>query len=219
MLDLDKCWTLHDLVVIDFETCGLLPSDGAVEVACARFESGLLVEVFETLLNPGKPIPESATAIHGIRDEHVAGKPTLIDVADRIAHVCRDAVPCAYSAPFDRGFLHASITGTDCPAFDQAQLWMDPLVIVRKADRFVGGKGRHTLTATAKRWGVELDGAHRAKSDAIATGQLLYRMLERGAVKPCPLGKMLDAIEKMRAEQDADRDAWIAKQPPRESAK
>ena len=184
-IDLTKCWTEQPLVVVDFETCGLDASNGAVEVAAVRFEGGVVVDSFSTLLDPGHPIPPDATAIHGITDAMVANAPTLLSVAASLLRVCRDAIPCAYSSDFDRSFLHAQITGNECPAFDPEQRWMDPLVIVKDVDKYVKGKGRHRLTATCARWKVTLDEAHRARADAEAAGRLLYALLEKGKVRRC----------------------------------
>lgn len=197
-VDLDLCWTQQPVSVLDFETCSLRPEDGVVEIAVARFENRVCVASWSSLINPGRPIPAAATDIHGITDADVAGAPTLVDVASELLNQCWGAIPCAYSAEFDRGFLHHQITGTDCRAFDPAVRWLDPLVIVRKVDRYVSGKGRHKLEATCRRYGIRIDQAHRAKADAIACGTLLYTLLQRGAVRPCPLGKMLSYIDEQR---------------------
>ena len=91
--------------------------------------------------------------------------------------------------------------------------------MIREVDRFIAGKGRHRLENTVKRWGIDMVGpAHRAETDAIAAGALLFRMLERGAIKPCPLGKLLTHTEKKRAAQERDFQAWQSRQPKRESA-
>ena len=216
-LDMDRCWTEQPLVVVDFETCGLLPSDGACEVAAVRFEDFRIVDKFSTFLNQGKPIPQSATAVHSITDGMIAGAPALIEVAGDLLRVCRDAIPCAYSSDFDRGFLHASIVGKDCPAFDPEHLWLDPLVVIKDVDRFASGKGRHKLTETCKRWGVSLTNAHRAEGDAKSTGYLIQMLHASGKLPAMPLGKLLARIDSRRAAQEADFKAYLASQQTRAS--
>lgn len=215
-LDMDMCWTRQDVCVLDFETLGLLPSDGACDVAVVRFSGGRIVDSFTSLINPMKPIPEGATAIHGIRDEHVLDAPTLPELAPHLLRLADGAVPCAYSSSFDAGFLHAEITGADCAMFDpKFGQWLDPLVVVKDVDRFISGLGRHKLTNACARRGINIFGAHRALPDATATGQLLFTMLQRSEIKACPLGKLLSHIGKRARAQEADFQAWLSKQAAR----
>jgi DNA polymerase-3 subunit epsilon len=218
---MDMCWTQHDLCVLDVETLGLQPEDGVCEIAAVRFVGGLVVSSMSvgSLVNPGKPIPAEATAIHHIRDEDVANSPSLPQLAPELFRAANGAVPVAYCADFDRGFIHHAVTGTDCAALDPAfEQWLDPLVIVRDVDRFTPGKGRHKLEAACARRGIKIEGAHRALPDAVAAGTLLYKMLELGEIKPCPLGKLLAHIGRRKRVQEADFQAWLAKQPKREGA-
>lgn len=205
MLDLSAPWDSLPLAVIDFETSGVTPGrDKPVQVGVARFEGRKCVAQWESLLYPGMPIHEAATAVHGITDDMVNGAPTLAEVAPQIFRLAQDAIPCAYNSTFDRAFLHAEITGTECAAFDSAFGWLCPLVVIREVDRYVGGKGRHKLEVVCKRWNVELTKAHSAAADAVATGELLYTLLSRGKVRSCSLGRMLSVTEQKRTAQEAD---------------
>lgn len=207
MLDLTKPWNELPLVVIDFETTGPDPETcQPVEVAAVRFEGGKVVAEFSSLLDPGCSIPEEATKVHGITDEMVTGKPTLLAVAPQLFELAQGAAPVAYNAPFDRAVLHRFVTGNDCPAFDPTLSWIDVFVVIAspKVDKYTSGPGRLKLGAACKRWGIELDGAHRATADCKATGALLFRLLERGAVKSVPLGKLLEHTDSAREAHEAD---------------
>lgn len=216
-IDLAAPWDSFPIAVIDVETTGLVAgADAIVEIAAVRFERGEVVDSFDALIFPGCPIPEALTAIHGITDAMVARAPRIHDVVGQLFRVCSGAVPCAYNSTFDRAFLHAVITGTDCAAFDPAfPGWLCPLVVVREIDRNVSGSGKNKLTAACKRWGIELTGAHRSLSDATAAGRLLFRLKERGKLRTSSLRSMLETTERKRAQQEADFQAWLAKQPPR----
>jgi DNA polymerase-3 subunit epsilon len=189
-------WDL-DVVVIDTETTGLPENDGRpVEIACVRFSGGLPVAQWSSLVNPGVPIPAEATAIHKITDE---------------MGLCKDAVPCAYNAEFDRFMLHREISGTDCLAFNPEQSWIDPLVMIRDVDKFVSGKGKNKLENACRRRGIIIEGAHRAKADALATGFLLWRLKERiGDISAADLIRRCDVRRKV---QEAEFAAWQARQP------
>lgn len=217
MLNLDRCWTEHDVVVVDTETLGLTPDCGVCDIAAVRFSGGQPILTFTSLINCGRPIPTEASAIHGITDDMVKHAPSLPEIAGEILKVAKDAVPCAYSADFDRSFIQYNISGRDCAVFDlDFEQWIDVLVMVRDVDRYQSGSGRHKLSAACARRGIAIDGAHRALPDAIATGKLLYSMLERDELKPFPLGKLLAHIAKRKAQQEEDFRAWQARQPKRE---
>jgi len=218
-LDLSRAWNELPLVVIDTETTGIGEGHRVLEVAAVRFEGGHITAEFSSLLDPQRDIPVEATAVHGITTEMVQGMPTLCDVAAELEQVARGAVPCAYNAPFDRALLHASICGTDCPAFDAALSWIDVYVIVAspRVDKYVQGKGRLKLSNVCARHGVELDGAHRALGDARATGLLLHRLFDKGLIKPVSLARLLAHTDQMRAEHDRDFQAWLARQPKQEA--
>src|SRR5438128_9725440 len=72
------------IFIADTETTGLKPTDAVVEYAHieCRLEDNRLVEIarFESLIQPGIPIPREARDVHGISDEMVKDAPTLRDV-------------------------------------------------------------------------------------------------------------------------------------------
>ena len=67
----------------------------------------VIVERESWLVDPGVPIPEESSAIHGIKDDDVRGKPTFVDVFPRIHAMLEGAIPAGYNAEFDRAFLRA----------------------------------------------------------------------------------------------------------------
>jgi DNA polymerase-3 subunit epsilon len=215
--DLAAPWADQPVVVIDFETTGVTPADRPVEVAAVRFDRGRVVRSYSTLLDPGQPIPPGATAVHGITDAMVLGMPTLTDVAVQLFDIARDAIPCAYNAPFDRRCLHAEIAGTDCPAFTPLLQWIDVYVIIAKVDRFTKGKGQKKLGAACERWNVPHLAAHRAEGDATATGLLLYRLLECNRVKNVPLARLLEHTVRMRGAHDDNFQAYLERQRKKET--
>lgn len=209
--DLSTCvWSLP-VAVLDTETTGLVDHGGRVcEIAVVRYEGGFPVARYSSLINPGLPIPESATNVHGISDADVAGKPRLPEVAGELLRVCAGAVTCAYNAPFDRAMLHAEITGTDCHAFDPEQSWIDPLVLVRHFDQKVSGKGRNKLENACARRGITLEGAHRALADALATGALLWTF--KAKLGDISAADLIAKCDQRRAEQDLEFNKWRARQ-------
>jgi len=221
-LDLTVPWWQYPIVMFDFETTGVdTASCMPVSVAAVRFEQGVERDAFYTLLNPGIPIPEGTAKIHGITDEQVTNAPELLDVAPELARVALGAVPGGYNGEtFDKPILHRFVSGTDCPLFDPAQAWIDPLIMVRSIDKYAAGSGRHRLANACTRWGVPmLDGeAHNALGDVRALGRLLARLVELGKVRTdTTLGRLLEYTAIKRAEQQREFAAYrarmAAKQP------
>lgn len=199
----DKTWGDLPVVVLDCETTGIEETDAVVEIAAVRFENGRPTKRFCSLVNPGKSIPAEATAVHGIRDEDVAGAPQLAMLAPDLKAVCTGALPAAFQAEFDRGFLHATISGSDCLAFEPSFPWLDVFVMIAspKQDKHVRGKGRLRLVECCKRHQIPLEKAHRADGDAEAAGHLLYKIM--GDKRP-NLGKLFERMRIAREEQELD---------------
>lgn len=66
-----------DFVVFDIETTGLrAASDGITEIGAVKVSGGKVCEVFNTFVNPEKPIPENIVHLTGITDAMVADAPT-----------------------------------------------------------------------------------------------------------------------------------------------
>lgn len=169
-------------VVFDTETTGLDPArDEIVQIGAVRAVNGRLVEgeVFDMLVNPGRPIPPASSRVHGITDEMVAGAPTVGPAAGRFHDFARHAVLVAHNAPFDLAFLErarrASGVTFDNPVLD---------TVLLSAAIFGTGE-THTLDAIAERLGVGIDGTarHTALGDARATAEVLIRMLPVLAAK------------------------------------
>lgn len=171
---------LDDLtyVVFDSETTGLLPHEGdeMVQLAAIRIVNGRRVagEVFDLLVNPGRPIPPASTAVHGITDEMVEDAPTVAEAVARFHRFAEGAVLVAHNAPFDMEFLRRAegVTGLrfDHPVFDtvllSAVLW--------------GQHEVHTLDALAHRLGVAIaeEDRHTALGDSAATADVFLKMIQ-----------------------------------------
>ncbi len=169
---------LQDLtyVVFDTETTGLEPdSDAVVQLAAVRIVNGrrLRGEVFDTLVDPGRPIPQASTEVHGITDDMVKGAPGLQDAGRRFHDFARGAVLVAHNAPFDMAFLrrHEAAMGV---RFDQPIL--DTLLLSAVA---FGPSDLHSLDALTARLGITLseEARHTAIGDTIATAEAFLKLI------------------------------------------
>ena len=163
-------------VVFDSETTGLDPEvDEIVQLGAVRVVNGRIVpgEEFETLVNPGRPIPAASTRVHGIDDGMVAGAPAPTEAVAGFAKFAEGAVLVAHNAPFDLAFLRRAGAGQGF-AFDHPVL---DTVLLSAA--VFGASETHTLDALSERLSVEIPAAlrHTALGDAVATAEVLTRLL------------------------------------------
>ena len=170
----------HELVIafIDTETTGRDSNvDRLVEIGVVLGRSGDVFERRSWLVDPGSPIPPESTAIHGIRDEDVRGKPTFGQVLPEILAFLGGAIPAAYNAAFDKAFVISEVARakaelTDLPpALRNDVDWLDPLVFARELYK---EEQSRALGEMAQRLGIALERAHRATDDAEAALRVLY---------------------------------------------
>lgn len=155
--------------VIDFETTGLSPSthDRIVEVAVVHVDrNGTVTGAWETLVNPGRDV--GPTHIHGITASSILEAPTFEQIAPRLVELLSGRVIVAHNASFDTRFLLAELGRLQyTPTAD-----LPSLCTMKLAKEFLPGS-RRRLSDCCAAFDIEIDGAHRASADALATAKLL----------------------------------------------
>jgi DNA polymerase-3 subunit epsilon len=169
-------------VVVDLETTGLRPGQsGICEIGAVRLRGFEVDEEFETLVDPGIPIAAGASAVTGLRNEHLRGAPRPAEAVRSFLAFAGDAVLVAHNARFDLAFLDREtelLTGSRIGA---------PVVdTVRLARRLLAGRvSSFGLAQLAWFLGTAERPCHRALPDARATSELLLALIglaqERGA--------------------------------------
>jgi len=170
-------WFENTLLAMDLETTGLDPIEDRIVQAAVVLVAGdgtVSDQSWDSIVDPGVPIPVDASNIHGITTERARqeGMPPL-EALRRMARFIDDAaeggVPLViFNAPFDWPFVLAeaqrhgvSIANPDI---------VDPLVIDRAVDRYRRGSRR--LDAVAAHYGQDPGQAHDARTDAIAAAAI-----------------------------------------------
>jgi DNA polymerase-3 subunit epsilon len=161
------------VVFIDTETTGVNPRmDRIVEIACVKVHPNGERERWVRRLDPRIPIPAAATAIHGIRNEDVAGLPTFRDVALELAVYLEGCDLAGYN-----------ISGFDLPAlrveFFRAGVSFDVAGrrLVDAQRIFFAREPRHLSAAARYYCGADHQGAHGALADAEMTLRVLEGQL------------------------------------------
>src|SRR5262245_15791047 len=178
-------------VAFDTETTGLRPGDRLVELAAVRFRGGVVEDEWSAVVNPGRPIPPEATAVHGIRDEHVAGCPRAADVLPTFLSFIEGAALVAHNAPFDVRVLSLELLRADLGLPDNPVL--DTCAIPRRLHL---GVPNHRLVTLADAFGVPRRRAHRALEDARVAKELFRAYLRE-------LGRPAEALIRYSLTQDS----------------
>lgn len=162
------------IVFFDLETTGLdIAKDRIVEIALLKVYPDGMEETFHTLVNPGMPIPETSSALHGITDDMVADKPSFSDVGKKVASFIENCDLGGYNCNrFDVPLLAEELQRVGIPVDFSSRKVVDVQVIYYK-------KEPRTLTAAYKYYvNKELEGAHSADVDTRATYEVLLGQLE-----------------------------------------
>lgn len=204
-------WVDYPIALIDTETTGRdATKDRIIEIGVVLGRGGEVVARFSKLINPGCPIPAESSAVHGIKDADVAGMPSFAEIAAELVAFLGDAIPAAYNAAFDRGFVLAELERAGVrpdappPAMRREVDWIDPLAFARELYK---DEQSRALGDMAKRLGIDLQNAHRATDDAEAALHILYTFAKDPRV-PRAYGGLIQEQRRLTRQQDEARKLW-----------
>lgn len=180
-----------DYVVFDFETTGISSeTDDIVEISAVRAAGGRITDEFSTLVNPGRPIPYSASMVNGITDDMVKDSPSVRDALTDFLKFAGDAVLVGHNIrTFDMKFLYRYARN-----FWGRTIGNDYIDTLQLARAYLPQLGHHRLTDLAIHYGISAEGAHRALNDC-RMNQMVFEQLAKEmakssggaeAVKLCP---------------------------------
>jgi len=160
-------------IFYDTETTGLrADSENIIEIAAY---DPTLNRTFEKLVNPGRPIPAEASAIHHITNDMVASAPGFEEVAREFIQFCEgEVVLIAHNNDaFDIHFLRAEFARSkvEMPGWK----FLDSL---KWARRYRTDLPRHTLQFLREIYGIEANNAHRALDDVIVLHKVFSYMTD-----------------------------------------
>lgn len=196
----DRPLDLLDYVVFDTETTGLSPETGdrIVSIAGVRVRAGVVRrgETFDALVNPGRGVPAGSTRFHGITDAMVEDAPPLDVVLPAFLRFAGGAVLAGHEVSFDLHFLALESRRLGLPPLPAGRGVLDTLLL---SEVVHGPLERHGLNAVAERLGVVIRGRHSALGDALATAEVLLRLVEllkRRGIRT--FGEATDAMRRVR---------------------
>ena len=171
------------LVCVDLEATGVWPGqDRIVQIATASIFPDGSVSTWSSLVNPERPMPPAALAIHGITDAMVASAPTFAHLAQKVGELLSGCDLTGYNVErFDRRLLAAEFQRAGVADPTAGALVIDAYTIFARQES-------RSLDAALRFYKVE-EGqaqrqAHDARSDVEATVAVLAAQLRTYADLP-----------------------------------
>lgn len=163
------------LAVIDLETTGTnVATDRIIELAIIKVFPDRTIQSKVKRVNPGMPIPAVSTAIHGITDDDVKDCPTFKQMANELRQFLDNCDLAGYNSNrFDIPLLVEEFLRIELD-FDVAdRRFIDVQKIFHLMEK-------RTLGAAYKFYcDKQLENAHSAEADAMATFEVLEAQLTR----------------------------------------
>lgn len=172
----------NSLYVIDFETTGLSPSQGAraTEVAVVKIVDGILVDKFQSLINPNKTISAEIIKLTGITQEMVNKAPSSKSVMIGLKKFIGNSTLFAHNANFDKKFFENEMSLAGISSTNQF------LCTIKIAKKIYPKSPRYALASLLEYADIPLGKTfHRALADATATAHLLVQMQSDIQAKFC----------------------------------
>ncbi|MDD7185629.1 MAG: PolC-type DNA polymerase III [Oscillospiraceae bacterium] len=164
-----------EIIVFDVETTGLsYKNDRLTEIGAVKIRNRNIIDSFNIMVNPEKPIPEKVSALTGITDEMVADAPKEKEAVEQFIEFCgQNTVLVAHNANFDNNFIK-SVCERHNIKFEYALF--DTLVFCQC---MLPELGRHKLSYLAKYLKLGKFNPHRASDDAMMLGKVYLELLNR----------------------------------------
>ena len=165
-------------VVFDFETTGFNAGgvDSIIEIGAVKIKDGMIVEKYDELINPGRPLPQKIIEVTNITDAMLEGKDNEENAVRRFIEWFGDCPMVAHNAKFDVSFLEMAYKKYNFGTFTNPVI--DTLELSRTMDNTYA---RHSLSALVKRYEVPWDESahHRGDYDAEGTALVFHKMMKK----------------------------------------
>lgn len=159
--------------IVDIETTGsFAAANGITEIAIHLFDGSTVTETYETLVNPGQPIPPFIQRMTGITDKMVATAPTFSQIAAKVHALLQGQIFVAHNVQFDYSFIKAQLKQ------EGYALQCSKLCTVRLSRLILPGLPSYSLGKLCRSIGIPLENRHRAGGDSAATALLFKRLMD-----------------------------------------
>lgn len=164
---------VKDYALFDLETTGISSIyDEVIEISAVKVRSGKIAEEYNKLVNPGRPIPYSASRVNHITDNMVKNEPGFeVVLKDFLEFIGDDILVGHNIQSFDMKFLYR-----DCNRYYGRTISNDYIDTLKIAKICFPDWKHRRLGDLAEYYGISTEGAHRALTDC-RMNQRVFEML------------------------------------------
>jgi DNA polymerase-3 subunit epsilon len=158
-------------VICDIEATGLDTDRDMIEIALITYQDDKITEVYETLINPLRTIPEYISNLTSITNRDLSVAPKFYEVADAIRTRLEGAVFVSHNTEFDLGLLKKKYEEMG------QELKLKNFCTLKVSQHEIPGMKNYNLDALCSFFGIKILDRHRAIGDAKATLELFKELL------------------------------------------
>jgi DNA polymerase-3 subunit epsilon len=160
--------------VVDLETTGGRANrDKIIEIGIVIHDGHKIIETFHSLVNPERYVPYGITQLTGITQEMVQDAPKFYEIARQVVEITEGRIFVAHNVRFDYSFLREEFKRL---GFTYTR---KKLCTVRLTRKTFPGFPSYSLGNLIKRMDIAVNDRHRALDDALATAEILRRILSQ----------------------------------------
>lgn len=190
--NLIKSYATTDIVVFDFEATSLFPKEGESGLNPRAVQLAGYIpscnKIFNQIINPNMPIPRESSAIHGIYDADVIGKPSFKAVWLQFEEFINSNIGNSANAVcvlvghniwgYDLRLMRsecerAGVTKREWKTFDTLYLARNQFKGIKEMPK----KGFFKQEYLCPLLGINIDRAHDAKNDVMASSELFKTLI------------------------------------------
>ena len=181
-------------ICLDCESTGLEPTeDRIVEIAVAKFSLSEIFEQYESLIDPGCPIPQTSQEIHKISQEMIEGKPKIKEVLPQLLQMIKGHIIIGHGIGFDLALIAAEAKRNQIPC----TILEAPFIDTLRLARLYGESPINSPDKLRQHFNIEPQGVHRAMSDVLVNIEV-FKYLAKPYKTVEELLKVLQKPIKMR---------------------